>query len=447
MQKAYESLQQEGLLRSGVVIEPTHLYVRFLPQDSTENEILLSDTSLILFPYPLDCELTEGNVFIDPALKGRTQFTWLYTKVPVDYASPISGYEIIDRLCLFEEEDDDTQLRSTSVSFSDWDLLENRSLQLTGNAVDKYPEQPQLRASKFYPTATIRVYDDKLKTYIPVPRVKVRARNWFNWESAMTNEQGYAKIPDKFRKVDYSIEWEDKYWDIRDGVLLQATYKGPSDTKKSHWAFDIGTDKKLTYTCAHVTRACYAMLRKNAEGMGPTVSQRGILPLKIAVRDKNGTGINYGNNWLGFLPEIQIYMKYNDVYKNSDVLFATTVHEIAHSLHIHEFAFGLAQFAFVDKIIRESWPDAVEWKVTTAEYARLGYTDWDETNSSLLGQKWALLRTNYSKGTKNDMEYSPLFIDLMDSYNQRNNPDYNHSSHEYPNDNVSGFTPTELRNI
>ncbi len=451
MRKAYASLQQEGLLKASMEIEPTHLYVRFLPKDSIENEILLTDTSLTLFPYPLDCKLTEGNVFIDQTLKGGTQFIWLYTKVPVGYVSPISGYEIIEELFLLaNDSNNDTQLKSMSISFLDWDLLENRSLQLTGN-VNENLEQAQLKASKFYPSATIRVYDDVLNKQIPVPGVKVRARNWFNWETAITNEQGYAKMSDNFKNTDYSIAWENSEWDIRDGALFQAIYKGPNESKNSHWAFDIPKSKKETFAHAHVTRACYAMLRKNAEGLGTSSDERtrlamkDVLPLKIAVRDKNGTGINYGNNWLGFLPEIQIYIKENGNDKLSDVLFATTVHEITHSLHIHEFAFGLAQFAFVDKIIRESWPDAVEWKVTTAEYARLGFTGWGDKHP-LLGQEWGLLRTDYSKGSENDMAYSPLFIDLMDSFNQRGK-DFNLSKYEYPNDNVSGFTPTELRNI
>ena len=40
MKKAYSALQQEGLMKAALNIEATHLYVRFLPKDSTELETM-----------------------------------------------------------------------------------------------------------------------------------------------------------------------------------------------------------------------------------------------------------------------------------------------------------------------------------------------------------------------------------------------------------------------
>lgn len=78
-------------------IEATHLYVRFLPKDSVELETLIRDTTLTLFPFPLDYELTEGERYIDSTLIGN-DFTWLYTRVPIGYTSAINQYEVIDEL-------------------------------------------------------------------------------------------------------------------------------------------------------------------------------------------------------------------------------------------------------------------------------------------------------------------------------------------------------------
>jgi len=139
MKKAYSALQQEELMKAALNIEATHLYVRFLPKDSTELETMYRDTTLTLFPYPLDYELTEGEKYIDSTLIG-TDFTWLYTRVPVGYISPISQYEVIDHLYLpmtveeSEMQGIKSQKVSRSMSNECWEVLENKSLELTGNS-------------------------------------------------------------------------------------------------------------------------------------------------------------------------------------------------------------------------------------------------------------------------------------------------------------------------
>lgn len=42
MKKAYESLVNDGMLRSNIQIEATHLYVRFLPKNTIEFDLLKS---------------------------------------------------------------------------------------------------------------------------------------------------------------------------------------------------------------------------------------------------------------------------------------------------------------------------------------------------------------------------------------------------------------------
>ena len=43
--------------------------------------------------------------------------------------------------------------------------------------------------------------------------------------------------------------------------------------------------------------------------------------------------------------------------------------------------------------------------------------------------------------------WPPVFIDLMDTFNQRNYSYYDHVKYEYPDDKVSGFTLSELKGI
>ena len=475
MKKAYSALQQEGLMKAALNIEATHLYVRFLPKDSVESELLMRDTTLTLFSYPLDYELTEGEKYIDSTLIGN-DFTWLYTRVPVGFISPISQYEVLDELYMPMIVDENgganqqniSQLRIKSEVVDYWNLLEEKSLKLTGNYQEKQPTQSGMRkAKKYTPQATIRVYDDLLGINIPVSGIGVRARWWFNWESGITNSAGVAVMSGTFTgDYNWSIEWVSSLWSIRDGSLFTAYYNGPKGNQ-SNWVFNIDAGKSKAY--GHVQRACYNMFYGNNLGAyklpSTIVSSNGlgtIFPINISVYELNGrdkSGINYGGGWL-FFSQLGIYMTgFEDItFKNKDGkdsvvqfdryyesynLFGTTTHELAHSTHIINMDLDIASFLFVKNIVVESWASAVEWSVTNNEYNRLGlWYSLDYNNR----QNWALLKSDNSKNIKS-MDYSPVFIDLMDTYNQRNYSYYDHVKYEYPDDNVSGFTLSELKGV
>ncbi len=104
MQRSIDSLSTRSGLRSKIILEPTHLYVRFLPLDTTEYERLVADKTLDLDPYPLDRKLTEGDSYHDPSLP-QGAITWQYTVVPVEYNLKDLGitYEILEELYILEE--------------------------------------------------------------------------------------------------------------------------------------------------------------------------------------------------------------------------------------------------------------------------------------------------------------------------------------------------------
>ncbi len=85
-----------------IVIEPTDLYVRFLPVDSIQYVQLMNDTTLILFDYPLDYQkIQTGDYYKDPTVTGK--YTWLYTTVPIGYVPPVGiNYEVIEELLIPE---------------------------------------------------------------------------------------------------------------------------------------------------------------------------------------------------------------------------------------------------------------------------------------------------------------------------------------------------------
>ena len=213
-----------------------------------------------------------------------------------------------------------------------------------------------------------------------------------------------------------------------------------------NWVANIDGGKSKAY--AHVHRACWTMFYgDNLGASDQSKNDRFILEnrQKISVYDNQGTGINYGANWFVF-SQISIHMKRDDgTLRTSEDVYATTVHELAHSFHVMDMDVDLASYAFVGKMIYESWASAVEWAVTSKEYSRLlGYSynyPYDKQSN------WGLLKTDYSKTYSGDKAYSPVFIDLIDNTNQRNVYSWRSSSYEYPDDNVTGFTLSELSGI
>ncbi len=116
-------------------------------------------------------------------------------------------------------------------------------------------------------------------------------------------------------------------------------------------------------------------------------------------------------------------------------MFSTTIHELGHASHINLFSVDELQFMFVDKIIRESWANAVEWHITRIEYVMyLHNTNYDNPsvspNSGDHMQWWT---------SANSHKYTPLFIDIVDNFNQQTT--------NKPDDNVTGYTMGGVENM
>lgn len=434
MQSAYESLTSNLGLKSAEVLEPTHYYVRFLPKDTSEYNALKADTTLTLFCYPLDCELSEGDFYHDKSLP-ENQITWQYTKVPISYVFGRVHYEILEELYIPVETEVGDLKSGSSLS---WYNLLDESMKITGNLDKEITIQNEsndahlkgLFPSKWNPSATILVWDDVLGKSIPLVGAKVKARHWLHWDTKITNSDGYAKL-EKFRySVNYSIVWERAHWEIRDGWFVQAYFNGPNG-KRNHWDLNITSGKSLKYATMH--RAAHRHIYGDNIGM-----LRPIHPLfpvhKICYIDDSGTGDYWANMGGGIFPDIRIYGKTKSGNnKSTDLIFRTTAHELGHAVQCLNM--GNIKFWQVSKIIYESWADAVEWALTIKEYEDLGVT----IPKYILNE---MSKQNYWPYSNSDNAYSPLFIDLVDDINQK----IIHGG-DRPDDSVSGYTMDKLSRI
>lgn len=93
MQKVYDDYSL-----TPIELEPTDLYVRFMPRDTVQMRILTKDYNLELFEYPMNIVLQEGDEYINPDIP-ETDFAWVYTTVKPDFDFPSDIPYIILQEC------------------------------------------------------------------------------------------------------------------------------------------------------------------------------------------------------------------------------------------------------------------------------------------------------------------------------------------------------------
>ena len=161
---------------------------------------------------------------------------------------------------------------------------------------------------------------------------------------------------------------------------------------------------------------------------GITIPEAVNRPIKINViptfEDNLGEFYPIDNN-----PYIKIYNYYDDY--NTSFIIGTTIHELGHYFNFILKGEENEEYQLLPKIVRESFASYIGWLIGGKYYNYLGHYFTDEYNPTGQGrQNW----TQYTSGALG--RYSPLFIDLYDSFNQ--NPSY---SYDAPNDEISG-TPS-----
>jgi len=430
MQKAYASLKAAKAATPVFDIKPTHTYMRFLPKNEIELDLLKSDTTLVLYDFPLNYEIKNlGTYYHDPSLP-ESAITYQYCVVPVGHQIPNVQNELLYQVFIPNQELENQFLID----------LEYESVRLTGNL----PQGFENTKGRWTPKGTIRAWDNILSRYIPIEQVSVHARIMTHIESDLTDANGYFQTS-RFRfAVNYSIKWERSLYEIRDGMFFQAWYN-KSGQSRSDWNLDIGTGgKSIMFATMH--RAAYKQCYADNLGIHrPSASSKA----KLCYVDQPGTGVCWGDWGGGILPDIRVWGKDTDPsnygnYKLVDEIFATTTHELGHLSHWNRI--GKIQYAQTSPKVYEAWAEAVEWALTNDEYHKLGVrfnnTNAINYNCPHTNQLWWPLYC--------DKTYSPIFIDLMDNVNQRTNIYANGvlvwDGSTHPNDMISGYTLSYLQN-
>ncbi len=205
MMNSLNHLREEYGMDLDIEIEPTHYYVRFLPQDLSQYDELSSDANLLLFDYPLDYEITTlGDSYHDPLIPD-TCYTWQYATVPVEYVFDDEiRYEILDT-CYIPKDSDESQI-------TDYDILEQNSFFILG-LNDYVLENKNIQTRGLWgngkkPEGYYKIYNTESRSYEPVKQARAVCHTIVKNTSATINSNGYYKMNKKFStNLYYKIKW------------------------------------------------------------------------------------------------------------------------------------------------------------------------------------------------------------------------------------------------
>lgn len=406
-------------------IVPTGKYVKVLVREQEEWDALMEDTTIVWFDYPLEYEIADtGCYYYDSSIPDST--FWLYGVVPPndsillkDNCVPI--YDVfIPQDCpyynLYEQK---------------YELLEKKSYELCGyiDEVIEFEElKPKSTSDYWRPSATISVWDDVSCSDIPLQGVRVKANRGTYTARMVTDANGMCSAAKRFRyRVNYSLDWYRKNWRIVIGNNNKSTFiTGPFS--RSRWNLEISNGPDLARATIH-----RAALLAKFSSLWTIHSPYGCSAKKIRYNHSSNFGVvgssnckPGGINFHGADIIIWGYDGYDNPFETDDIL-AGTIHELTHWSHRRYL--GSSSFSLVQPCISESWAFCVEWYIMTHLYPNSfgphGYKDGHQT--------WLANVPNHFGN------YTPVFVDLMDSYNQRQ------TSSDYCNDNISGYTLAEIQ--
>jgi hypothetical protein len=424
---------------SNINVRLTHRYIKFMPSNWDEYDILRNDTNLILSDRPLDYEILEySNSYHDPAVPEELP-TYQYASVKAEQEIPNVTHTILAEMYI-PEEDPELVEKIDLV-----DELLDYAYTITGNYADTLKKRVRGQTT---PQGKITVYDNRLLSYIGLEGVKVCANRWFTNSIGKADANGDYICDKNFsRPFDYKLIFESSKFDVRSGTFGQAIFQGPNNTKNP-WVetLDDNTTEQFQAT---VFRGAFMYHHKPIGGL---LTPSNNFRMKYgAMEDWDNGGVWRGHviTLAGIYPDIKIARYVNKNTKtrfNSDEIFSVAIHETAHRQHVKAMNAGYVQFWQVTGQLQESWACAVEWFLTSKEYNARGITNYGESNFnppylSTTDHFPAHFGYQYWNNTinANADKYTSLFINLIDNFNENGVTTFWGKPNGSVNDNVTGY--------
>ncbi len=432
MKIAYDSITSSSDIStlSSVSISTTDYYVRFHIESNEQLEELDAD-SLELFAYPLDYKIEEYGDDYDEI--DSTGGKWMYTSVPVNYEfrSDID-YEILEDLYLPESVETTGLATSSICSFLN--KLEDKSLELTGNAEESDSSKISTLSKKKYPKGYVTVFNSQYGAtdkYIPVVGIKIRTRHWFKYAHTYTNSAGYYSISTGYRNnPTYIFLFENKAgFQLREHLTsIARARESMGSHSKSGYNFVITRSSDIFTLCTVNNAVIDYFDYCDSLGIGSPDND-----LRIAVLDKDGNGATpmlnhvssskltstYIGNFFNavanltltstviktvlkvFAPDVVLKAEKGSSGTGTAEIYLQTFHELTHAAHYN-------------KVGDDFWVKYIKYISSNGDKEH-PYGDGTATNAGLcaLSEAWAYNMGYYLTlqrfGEENDAVYADAF--------------------------------------
>lgn len=329
-----------------VEVEPTDLYVRFLPKDEDQCRNL-KEMGVQMLDHPLDYDiLVEGDWYHDPEIP-EGDLTWQYAVVPSDFNFPDIQYQIIHK-CFIAEND-----MTTKADGIDWEAVERQAYIMTGNE-DRWIDSPSTKAAKIAPSGRITIVDDKVNggKAFGVAGVRVSCNSFVKFAHTYTDRDGYYQMPAEFSSnLRYRLVFEnEKGFSIGFNLVLvpaSVSTLGKAGPEGVNMTVTPSSEEKLFRRCVVNNAAYDYFTRCSVDDMGITAPPKDLrIWLFHAMRASSAVMIHHGTvlssnlleKYLGdysqlikyFMPDITIGVKQLDTYS---AIYSDVCHELAHASH------------------------------------------------------------------------------------------------------------------
>ena len=344
MSKALQALYPTRAER--LPLENTDLYVRFLPRNEKEFDILKS-LGIDLLDHPVDYEiLKEGDWYHDPAIENQ-DITCQYAVVPKDFDFPESiEYQILHG-CYLASNDEQTKADGL-----DWDAIERKAFELTGNA--EMLQDATKASSKAAPQGRITICDPGYAGGKPivVSGVTVSCNAFVKFAKAYTDRDGYYSMDKKFSSNPrYRLVFKNEK-DFCIGfnfILVPASVSTLGKMGPEGVSLEVtGDSEEKLYRRCVVNNATYDyILRCNDKDMGVTPPPGDLRIWILPFMEESSCAMLHHGAFVSeplvaaalghyaflaklFSPDITVGVSDNGSYSE---IYADTVHELAHSSH------------------------------------------------------------------------------------------------------------------
>lgn len=409
-------------------IKATHKYIAFTPTNEDEYYALneIDETKVVLSSYPLDYEVSDGLIVPDNrfVINGFS-YKWAY--VPIDF--DLTGIECpyIYYYDIFSPYEDIAAKSDNRLPMSLIEAIEKKSYEICGIELQSIVET---KASKFIPCGRIRFYDKDCSQYRGVEGLSIRTVRGTHSSYTHCDAGGSFTSSDSFKhafryeihfsRTDFVIRKNDTTDEI---IIKYSNYKGP--------IFKDLNDNESTFY-AVLSRAAIVYYYGDNSGLRrPPMRNDKTARLAIQARlgdDPNAFGLfSVNNRWiLSNRPKIQIYRDSDSKRRDNMDIYATTIHELAHSSHWRD---NQKRFNETDNSVIESFARGVQWILTSKVYP------------------------GYNVPFYYRQSYSGIVQDLIDGYGIKSsyyfatwvdNKLTRTDAYKSYNDQVEGFTPSQI---